>query len=121
MFTGLITALVTPFRCGVVDERAFHALVDWQIKQGVQGLVPCARPARRRRCPPSERDVLIHACVETAAGRVLVIAGTGTNSTETTIEMTRAAQKAGATAALIVTPYYNRPKPRRACIGISRP
>lgn len=109
MFTGLITALVTPFCGGIVDERAFHALVDWQITQGVQGLVPCGTTGEAPTLSAVERDWLIRACVETASGRVPVIAGTGTNSTETTIEMTRAAQKAGATAALIVTPYYNRP------------
>lgn len=109
MFTGSITALVTPFRGGAVDAHAFRALVDWQIRQGTRGLVPCGTTGEAPTLSDGERDGLIRACVEAAAGRVPVIAGTGTNSTDATIAMTRAAQAAGATAALVVTPYYNRP------------
>ena len=109
MFSGSITALVTPFRNGRIHERAFSSLVNWQIAQGTTGLVPCGTTGEAPTLTASERDRLIRLCVEAAGGRVPVIAGTGTNCTATTIAMTQTAGRAGADAALVVTPYYNRP------------
>ncbi len=106
---GSITALATPFTADGVDEARFETFVDWQISQGTNGLVPCGTTGEASTLTPGERYRLIRVCVECAAGSVPVIAGTGTNSTATTIELTRAAKQAGADAALIVTPYYSRP------------
>jgi 4-hydroxy-tetrahydrodipicolinate synthase len=109
---GAITALVTPFRNGSIDENAFRTHVDWQIGQGIHGLVPCGTTGESPTLAQAERYRLIRACV---AGRVPVIAGVGTNATESTIVQARAAQEAGADAALVVTPYYNRPSQEGLC------
>lgn len=109
MFSGSITALVTPFRDGRIHERAYTALINWQIAQGTHGLVPCGTTGEAPTLTVAERERLIRLCVKAASGRVPVIAGTGTNCTATTIAMTQAAKRAGADAALVVTPYYNRP------------
>jgi 4-hydroxy-tetrahydrodipicolinate synthase len=109
MFRGSIVALVTPFRNGAVDEKAFQDLVDWQIGAGTDGLVPCGTTGESPTLSHAEHERVIALCVEAAAGRVPVIAGTGSNSTEEAISLTRFAKEAGATAALIVTPYYNKP------------
>ena len=109
MFKGSITALITPFRNGVVDEKAFQSLVAWQIAEGTHGLVPCGTTGESPTLSHEEHRRVIALCVEAAAGRVPVIAGTGSNSTSEAIELTRHAQKAGASAALVVTPYYNKP------------
>ncbi len=106
---GSFTALATPFTPFGVDETAFASFVEWQIGVGTQGLVPCGTTGEGPTLTRTERDRLIRICVERASGCVPVIAGTGTNCTATTIEQTRAAKSAGADAALIVTPYYNRP------------
>jgi 4-hydroxy-tetrahydrodipicolinate synthase len=106
---GSFTALATPFTPHGIDEKAFASFVEWQIGAGTQGLVPCGTTGEGPTLTAAERDRLIRVCVERAAGCVPVIAGTGTNCTATTIEATRAARSAGADAALIVTPYYNRP------------
>ena len=106
---GSFTALATPFTPFGVDETAFASFVEWQIGAGTQGLVPCGTTGEGSTLTSTERDRLIRICVERASGCVPVIAGTGTNCTATTIEQTRAAKSAGADAALIVTPYYNRP------------
>jgi len=109
MFKGSITALVTPFKGGKVDEKAFQSLVDWQIKEGTSALVPCGTTGESPTLSHEEHDRVVALCIEAAEGRVPVIAGTGSNSTEEAIRLTRQAKKAGANAALIVSPYYNKP------------
>jgi 4-hydroxy-tetrahydrodipicolinate synthase len=109
MFSGSITALVTPFRNDAIDEPAFVELVKWQIGEGTNGLVPCGTTGEASTLRRAEHERLIRLCVDAAHWRVPVIAGTGTNSTETTVALTRVAKAAGADAALVVTPYYNRP------------
>jgi len=109
MFRGSITALITPFKDGRVDERAFQDFVDWQIREGTHGLVPCGTTGESPTLSHEEHRLVVALCVEVAQGRVPVIAGTGSNSTEEAISLTRYAKQAGADAALVVTPYYNKP------------
>jgi 4-hydroxy-tetrahydrodipicolinate synthase len=109
MFQGSITALITPFRNGAVDETAFQKFVDWQVKQGTQALVPCGTTGESPTLSHEEHMRVVELCIEAAARRVPVIAGTGSNSTAEAIRLTRHAKKAGADAALVVTPYYNKP------------
>ncbi len=109
MFRGSIPALITPFANGSVDESAFQDFVDWQIEQGSHGVVPCGTTGESPTLSHEEDRRITALCVEVAKGRVPVIAGTGSNSTEEAIELTRHAKSAGADAALIVTPYYNKP------------
>ncbi|MBD3745138.1 4-hydroxy-tetrahydrodipicolinate synthase [Sphingopyxis sp.] len=109
MFSGSIPALVTPFRDGALDMQAFARLVDWQIKEGTNALVPCGTTGESPTLSFDEHYRIIDACIEAAAGRVPVIAGCGSNDTATAIRHMRHAQAAGASAALIVAPYYNRP------------
>ncbi len=106
---GSIPALVTPFRDGRVDIKAFEAFVEWQIAEGSHGLVPCGTTGESPTLSDDEFAAVVGAAVKIAKGRVPVIAGTGSNSTAHAIEMTQLAQKLGADAALVVTPYYNRP------------
>ncbi len=110
MFKGSITALATPFDAdGAIDEDAFVRLVEWQIEEGTRALVPCGTTGEAPALSAEEQRRLITLAVETARGRVPVIAGCGTNSTEATIERVRAAEAVGADAVLIVAPYYNKP------------
>lgn len=109
MFRGSIPALITPFANGGLDERAFQDFVDWQIEQGSHGVVPCGTTGESPTLSHEEDMQITALCVEVAKGRVPVIAGTGSNSTEEAIELTRHAKSAGADAVLIVTPYYNKP------------
>ncbi len=109
MFKGSIVALVTPFRDGAVDEKAFQEFIDWQIGQGTHGLVPCGTTGESPTLSHVEHNRVVELCVEAAGKRVPVIAGTGSNSTEEAIGFTRHAKAAGADAALVVCPYYNRP------------
>ena len=109
MFKGSIVALITPFRYGKVDEEAFQKLVEWQISEGTQGLVPCGTTGESPTLSHAEHKRLVEICISAAAGRVPVIAGTGSNSTAEAIALTLHAKEAGADAALIVTPYYNKP------------
>ncbi|HEX6978311.1 MAG TPA: 4-hydroxy-tetrahydrodipicolinate synthase [Alphaproteobacteria bacterium] len=109
MFKGSLVALLTPFRNGKVDEKAFQDLVEWQVQQGTHGLVPCGTTGESPTLSHEEHMRVVELCIEAAAKRVPVIAGTGSNSTEEAIALTRHAKKAGADAALIVTPYYNKP------------
>ena len=109
MFSGSITALITPFTNGRVDEEAFRKLVDWQIKQGTHALVSCGTTGESPTLSHDEDMRVTAICVEVADGRVPVIAGTGSNSTSEAIALTKSAKEAGADAALIVTPYYNKP------------
>ena len=109
LFKGSIPALITPFANGGVDGKAFQDLVDWQIKQGSHGVVPCGTTGESPTLTHDEDMRVTRLCVEAAAGRVPVIAGTGSNNTEEAIRLTRAAKEAGADAVLVVTPYYNKP------------
>src|SRR5438128_896313 len=109
MFVGAITALVTPLRDGKVDEPALARLVETQIEAGIDGLVPCGTTGEAPTLEPGEQARVVRVVVEAAARRVPVIAGTGSNSTAHTIELSRAAKHAGADGLLVVTPYYNRP------------
>lgn len=108
-FHGIYTALITPFKDGALDEAAFRAFVDWQVTEGVHGLVPCGTTGESPTLSYDEHKRVIDLCVEVAKGRVKVLAGTGANSTDEAIMLTRHAQKAGADGALIVAPYYNKP------------
>ncbi|THD70313.1 4-hydroxy-tetrahydrodipicolinate synthase [Phenylobacterium sp.] len=109
MFRGVLPALVTPFRDGEVDEDAFVRLVERQIAGGVHGLVPVGTTGESATLSHDEHRRVVELCVATAAGRVPVIAGAGSNSTREAIELVRHAKTVGADAALVVTPYYNRP------------
>ncbi len=109
MFKGSFTALITPFVGGDVDEKAYQALVEWQISSGTHGLVPCGTTGESPTLSHDEHMRVTELCIEAANGKVPVIAGAGSNSTEEAIMLTRHAKDAGADAALIVTPYYNKP------------
>ena len=109
MFRGSITALITPFRNGALDKKAFEAFVDWQIKSGTNGLVPVGTTGESPVLSHEEHGEVVEICIRTAAGRVPVMAGAGSNSTEEALEMTRHAEKAGANGILSVAPYYNKP------------
>jgi 4-hydroxy-tetrahydrodipicolinate synthase len=109
MFFGSIPALITPFSNGRVDETTFRDLVEWQIAEGSNALVPCGTTGESATLDFEEHHRVIAICVEQANGRVPVIAGTGSNNTQSAIANMKEAQKNGADAALIVLPYYNRP------------
>jgi 4-hydroxy-tetrahydrodipicolinate synthase len=109
MFQGSYVALITPFRNGAVDEKAFMSLVDWHVSEGTHGLVPCGTTGESPTLSHDEHRRVVEMCIEAAGGRVPVMAGTGSNSTDEAIELTRHAKQAGADAALVVTPYYNKP------------
>jgi 4-hydroxy-tetrahydrodipicolinate synthase len=106
---GSITALITPFKDGKVDEGAFRKLVNWQIEEGTQGLVPCGTTGESPTLSHDEHDRVIEICVEEAKGRVPVIAGAGSNSTTEAIRLTKHAKEVGCDAVLSVTGYYNKP------------
>ena len=110
LFQGSFVALITPMRSdGTVDEAAFSAFVDWQIQEGTNGIVPVGTTGESPTLSHDEHRRVVEIAVEVAAGRVPVLAGAGSNSTAEAIELTRHAKEAGADAALIVTPYYNKP------------
>ncbi|TGR65712.1 4-hydroxy-tetrahydrodipicolinate synthase [bacterium M00.F.Ca.ET.194.01.1.1] len=109
MFKGSITALVTPFADGKVDEAALRSLVEWQIAERSHGLVPCGTTGESPTLSHAEHKRIVEITVETARGRVPVIAGAGSNSTEEAIDFVEHAQRAGADGLLIVSPYYNKP------------
>jgi 4-hydroxy-tetrahydrodipicolinate synthase len=108
-FRGSFTALVTPFKNGSLDEAAFRSLVNWQISEGTHGLVPVGTTGESPTLSHDEHKRVVEWCIEEAGGRVPVIAGAGSNSTKEAVELSEHAEKAGATAVLIVTPYYNKP------------
>jgi 4-hydroxy-tetrahydrodipicolinate synthase len=108
-FRGSFTALVTPFKNGSVDEQAFRGLVEWQIGEGTNGLVPVGTTGESPTLSHAEHNHVVEWCIDQAKGRVPVIAGAGSNSTREAIELSQHAEKAGADAVLIVTPYYNKP------------
>ena len=109
MITGSLPALVTPFANGKVDIDALKKLVDWHIDQGSHGLVPVGTTGESPTLTHEEHDMVVEVVVAQAAGRVPVIAGAGSNNTAETVRLVKAAKEAGATAALVVTPYYNKP------------
>jgi len=108
-FHGSITALITPFRDGSLDEAAFRKFVEWQIDRGTHGLVPCGTTGESPTLNHDEHRRVIELCIEAAGGRVPVIAGTGSNSTAEAVALTQHAKTAGADGVLLVTPYYNKP------------
>ena len=108
-FHGSIPALLTPMKAGAVDESAFRKFVSWQIKEGSHGLVPVGTTGESPTVTPEEHKAIVRICVEEAGGKVPVIAGAGSNSTAEAIEYTQHAKDAGADAALVVVPYYNKP------------
>ena len=109
MINGSITALVTPFKDGAVDEKAFQDFIDWQIDNGIHGLVPCGTTGETPTLSDKEHRRVIELCVEAANGRVPIIAGAGSNETTVSIAYAQKAKDVGADAALVVAPYYNRP------------
>ena len=109
MFQGSMPALVTPFKDGAVDADALKSLVDWQIESGSSGLVPVGTTGESPTLSHDEHDAVVDVVVKAAAGRVPVIAGAGSNNTEEGVRLIKHAEKAGADAALVVTPYYNKP------------
>ena len=110
MFAGSLVALINPFKNGSVDEKGFEKFIGWQIKEGTDGLVPCGTTGESPTLSMDEHKRVIDICIATAKGTgVPVIAGTGSNSTAEAIELTRHAKQAGADAAMLVVPYYNKP------------
>jgi 4-hydroxy-tetrahydrodipicolinate synthase len=109
MFHGSLVAIVTPFKKGKVDEKALGDLIDWQIAQGTHGLVPCGTTGESATLTHEEHERVVAFTIEAARRRVPVIAGTGSNSTDEAITLTKHAKKAGADGALLITPYYNKP------------
>jgi 4-hydroxy-tetrahydrodipicolinate synthase len=112
MFTGSIPALVTPFTNGEVDKKALKDLVEWHVAEGSAGVVPVGTTGETPTLSHEEHRDVVRICVETAAGRIPVIAGAGSNSTREATSLTQFAQEVGADAALVVTPYYNKPTQR---------
>ena len=108
-FRGSLTALVTPFNDDFLDEKAFRDLVDWQLIEGTNGLVPVGTTGESPTLSHEEHRLVVEWCVDQARGRVPVVAGAGSNSTKEAIELAEHAEQAGADAVLIVTPYYNKP------------
>jgi 4-hydroxy-tetrahydrodipicolinate synthase len=109
LFSGSMPALVTPFKDGRLDEEAFRRLVDWQIASGSHGLVPVGTTGESPTLSHAEHRLVVEWCIDEAKGRVPVIAGAGSNNTAEAVELAQHAEKAGAQAVLVVTPYYNKP------------
>lgn len=109
MFSGSIPALATPFRDGAFDEETFRHFIDWQISEGSKGFVPCGTTGESATMTIEEHNRVVAVCIEHTDGRVPVIAGCGSNDTAVALEHMKAAKAAGATAALVVAPYYNKP------------
>jgi len=109
MFRGSIVAIVTPFRDGKIDEKAFRDLIEFQINNGTDGIVPCGTTGESATLSHEEHEKIIGLTIEAVNGRVPVIAGTGSNNTAEAARLTKHAKKAGANAALLITPYYNKP------------
>lgn len=111
MFTGLYTAIITPFKNGAIDETALQKIVEFQIENGANGIVPCGTTGESPTLSHDEHNHVIDVCVKTAKKRIKIMAGTGSNSTDEAIMMTQHAKKIGADGCLIVAPYYNKPTP----------
>ncbi|MGE3150131.1 MAG: 4-hydroxy-tetrahydrodipicolinate synthase [Pseudorhodoplanes sp.] len=108
-FRGSFTALVTPFKNGALDEGAFREHVEWQIREGTKGLVPVGTTGESPTLSHDEHRKVVEWCIDQAKGRVPVIAGAGSNATSEAVSLAKHAEKAGADAVLVVTPYYNKP------------
>ena len=109
MLQGAITAIVTPFKDGKLDETAYRELIEFQLKGGINGIVPCGTTGESATLSHEEHKRVVEACVDQVKKRVPVVAGTGSNNTAEALELTRHAQIAGADYALLITPYYNKP------------
>ncbi len=109
MFTGSLVAIVTPFKNGKLDERALGDLIEWQITSGTNGIVPCGTTGESATLTHAEHDRVVAFTVEVVRRRIPVVAGTGSNSTEEAIALTKHAKAAGVDGALLITPYYNKP------------
>ena len=109
MFKGAITAIVTPFKNGQFDEAAYRELIEFQIQGGIHGIVPCGTTGESPVLSHAEHKRVVETCIDQVKKRVPVIAGSGSNSTAESLELTRHAESAGADAALLITPYYNKP------------
>ena len=109
MFGGSIPALITPFEDGKIAENTFQKFVNWQIEQGSNGVVPCGRTGESPTLSHDEHRKVTEICIDVVAGRVPVLAGCGSNSTSEAVDLSKHAQKAGASGVLVVTPYYNKP------------
>jgi len=109
MLKGAITAIVTPFKNGQFDEAAYRELIELQVKGGIHGIVPCGTTGESATLSHAEHKRVVETCVDQVKKRVVVIAGTGSNNTAESLELTQHAEKAGADAALMITPYYNKP------------
>ena len=109
MFKGSIVALITPFKDGNLDEEAYRSFIEWQIEEGTDAVVPCGTTGESPTLSHIEHKRVVEVCIEVARGKVPVIAGAGSNSTDEAVDLTRHAKQAGADAALVVTPYYNKP------------
>ena len=109
MFQGSYAALITPFKDGKVDEEAYRSFVEWQISEGTEGMVPCGTTGESPTLSHEEHMRVTEICIEVTNGRVPIIAGAGSNSTEEAVALSKHAKDAGADGALVVTPYYNKP------------
>ena len=109
VFHGSMVAIITPFKDGKIDEKSFGDLIEFHIANGTDGIVPCGTTGESATLSNDEHNRLVRLTVEAAAGRVPVIAGTGSNSTDEAIYFTKHAKECGADAALLITPYYNKP------------
>ena len=109
MFKGAITAIVTPFKNGRLDEAAYRELIEFQVKGGIHGIVPCGTTGESPTLSHAEHKRVVETCIDQVKKRVVVIAGSGSNNTAEALELTQHAQQAGADAALMITPYYNKP------------
>ena len=109
MFHGALTAIITPFRDGAVDEAALRELIEWQIQSGIDGLVPCGSTGESATLSHAEHERVIKLTIEQTRKRVPVVAGTGSNSTAEAIRLTASAREMGADGALLISPYYNKP------------
>ena len=109
MFKGAITAIVTPFKNGQFDEAAYRELIEFQVKSGIHGIVPCGTTGESPTLSHAEHKRVVETCIDQVKKRVVVIAGSGSNNTAEALELTKHAQAAGADAALMITPYYNKP------------
>ena len=108
-FYGALTALVTPFKDGTIDEEAYRSFIEWQIESGINGVVPCGTTGESATLSHDEHKEVIRICIDQVKGRIPVLAGSGSNNTREAIELTRYAKNAGADGALMITPYYNKP------------
>ena len=109
MFKGAFTAIVTPFKNGQFDEAAYRELIEFQVKEGIHGIVPCGTTGESPTLSHAEHKRVVETCIDQVKKRVMVIAGSGSNNTAEAVELTKHAQAAGADAALMITPYYNKP------------